>query len=137
MVLWLFLIIFKKHPTNSGLKFKNEWTKRLQKLLKNVSLSFTKGKLDEKNEWKFSNQSGEVMYASMYLTKRRNSFFFSVTLQYDFMIANILLKFAKFLKHLFFTEPLLWLLLNNSVQTIARDIIYESLLFSHVEMFLL
>ena len=56
-----------------------------------VSLSLAKEKkLDEKNEWKFSNQSGEVMHASIYLTNRRKSFFFSVPyLEYDFMIANI------------------------------------------------
>ena len=47
---------------------------------KNVSLSLAEGKLDEKNEWKFSNQSGEVMYASIYLANCRKSFFFSVTL---------------------------------------------------------
>ena len=46
----------------------------------NVSLSLAKRKLAEKNEWKFSNQSGEVVYASMYLTNCRRSFFFSVTL---------------------------------------------------------
>ena len=64
---------------------------RLQKLPKNVSLSLAKGKLDEKNEWKFSNQSGEVMHASIYLTNRRKSFFFFRLpyLEYDFMIANI------------------------------------------------
>ena len=56
---------------------------------KNVSLSLAEGKLDEKNEWKFSNQSGEVMYASIYLANCRKSFFFSVTLQYDFMTADI------------------------------------------------
>ena len=39
---------------------------------KNVSLSLAKGKLEEKNEWKFSNQSGEVMYPSkIYLTNRK------------------------------------------------------------------
>ena len=40
-------------------KFKNDWTKRLQRSLKNVSLSLAKSKLAEKNEWKFFNQSGE------------------------------------------------------------------------------
>ena len=46
----------------------------------NVSLSLAEEKLDEKNEWKFSNQSGEVMYASIYLTNRRRSFDFFVSL---------------------------------------------------------
>ena len=46
----------------------------------NVSRSLAKRKWAEKNEWKFSNQSGEVMYASIYLTNRRRNFFFSVTL---------------------------------------------------------
>ena len=56
----------------------------------NVLLFLAKGKLDEKNEWKFSNQSVEVMYASIHLTNRRKSFFFSVSyLKYDFMTANI------------------------------------------------
>ena len=32
----------------------------------NVSLSLAKKKLAEKNEWKFSNQSVELMYASIY-----------------------------------------------------------------------
>ena len=45
-----------------------------------VSVSLAEGKLHEKNEWKISNQSGEVMYASIYLPNRRKSFFFSVTL---------------------------------------------------------
>ena len=31
----------------------------------NVWLSLAKGKLDEKNEWKFSNQWGEVMHSSI------------------------------------------------------------------------
>ena len=62
----------------------------------NVSLSLAKGILDEKNkqtkknEWKFSNQPGEVMSASIYLTNRRTSFIFWLPyLEYDFMIANI------------------------------------------------
>ena len=55
---------------------------------KSISRSLAKGKLHKKNEWTFSNQSGEVMYASIYITNRRKSFFFSVTLSYDFMIAN-------------------------------------------------
>ena len=58
----------------------------------NVSLSLAKGEPDEKNEWKFSNQSVEVMYPSkIYLRNRKKkSFFFSVLyLEYDFMMANI------------------------------------------------
>ena len=58
---------------------------------KNVSLSLAKGEPDEKNEWKFSNQSGEVMHPSkIYLKNRKNNSFFSVPyLEYDFMIADI------------------------------------------------
>ena len=56
---------------------------------KKVLLYLSKGKLDEKSEWKFSNHSGEVMYASIYLKNRTKSFFFSVTLKYDFMIVNV------------------------------------------------
>ena len=50
----------------------------------------------KKNECKFSNQLAEAMYASVYYTNRRKSFFFSVPyLEYDFMIANIVrLKLA-------------------------------------------
>ena len=48
----------------------------------NVSLFLAKRKMagKKKNEWKFSNQSGGVMYASVYLINHRKSFFFSVTL---------------------------------------------------------
>ena len=56
----------------------------------NVSLSLAKRKLDEKSEWKFSYQSGDVMYASIYLIYRRKSFFFSVPyIECDFMIAKL------------------------------------------------
>ena len=77
--LWSFLIIFTKQPTNFGLKFKNEWTKRLQKIPRkiNLSLFLAKRKLAEKNEWTLSNQSGEVTHASIYLTNCRRSFIFS------------------------------------------------------------
>ena len=63
-------------------KFKNDWTKRLQKIPRkiNLSLSLAKRKLAEKNEWNLSNQSGEVTHASIYLTNCRRSFIFSVTL---------------------------------------------------------
>ena len=59
-------------------KFKNDWTKRLQKIPRkiNLSLSLAKRKLAEKNEWNLSNQSGEVTRASIYLTNCRRSFFF-------------------------------------------------------------
>ena len=41
-----------------------------------------------------SNQSGEVMYASIYLINYRKNFFFSVAyLEYDFMIANLVVEF--------------------------------------------
>ena len=57
----------------------------------NVSLSLAKRKLAERNERKFSNQSSEVMHASIYLTNHRRSFFFFQLpyLEYDFMIANL------------------------------------------------
>ena len=59
-------------------KFRNDWTKRLQKIPReiNVSLYLNKRKLAEKNEWDFSNQSCEVTHASIYLTNCRTSFFF-------------------------------------------------------------
>ena len=41
--------------------------------LENISLSLAKTKLREKNEWEFSNQSGQVMYASIYLKNRRRN----------------------------------------------------------------
>ena len=63
----------------------------------NVSLFRAKGKLDEKNEWKFSNQTCEVIYASIYLTNCRKSFFYSIPyLEYDFMTANSQIKFSCF-----------------------------------------
>ena len=60
-------------------KFKNDWTKRLQKLPRkiNVSLSLSKRKLAEKNLWNLSNQSGEVTHASICFKNCRRSFFFS------------------------------------------------------------
>ena len=56
-----------------------------------VSHSLAKRKLAEKNEWKFSNQPGEVMYASMYLTNCKRSFFFFWLpyFKYHFIIANL------------------------------------------------
>ena len=66
-------------------KFKNDWSKRLQKIPRKISLSLSlaKRKLTEKNEWNLSNQSGEVTHTSpdwlpIYLTNcRRNLIFFS------------------------------------------------------------
>ena len=56
----------------------------------NVSLSLTKRKLAEKNEWKFPNQSSGDMYAFIYPRNRKRSFFFSLSyLEYNFMIANL------------------------------------------------
>ena len=59
-------------------KFKNVWTKRLQKIPRkiNLSLSLAKKKLAEKNEWNLSNQWSEVMHASLYLKNCRRSFIF-------------------------------------------------------------
>ena len=73
-------------------KFKNYWTKRLQKLPRkiNVSLSLAKTKLAEKkNGWKLSYQSSEVMHPSICLTNCRKSFFSVTYLEHDFMIANL------------------------------------------------
>ena len=68
------LIIFTNQPS------KMTELKDCKNYQENVSLSLAEEKLDEKNEWKFSNQSGEVMYASIYLTNRRRSFDFFVSL---------------------------------------------------------
>ena len=74
-------------------KFKNDWTKRLQKIPRkiNLSLSLAKRKLAEKNKWNLSKQSGEVTHASIYLTNCRRSFiFFQLPyLEHDFMINNL------------------------------------------------
>ena len=72
---WLFS---QNHQPFLDWKFKNDWTKRLQKIPRkiNLSLSLAKRKLAEKNEWNLSNQSGEVTHASIYLTEEA-SFFFS------------------------------------------------------------
>ena len=70
---WSFLIIFTK---TKQLWTENSKMTGLKDCQENVSLSLAKGKLDEKNEWKFSNQSGDLMYASIYLTNRRKCFFF-------------------------------------------------------------
>ena len=77
--LWSILIIFTKLFHQLWIKkFKNDWTKRLQKIPRkiNLSLSLAKRKLAEKNEWNLSNQSGEVTHASIYLTNCRRSFIF-------------------------------------------------------------
>ena len=61
-------------------KFKNDRTKRLQKIPRkiNVSLSLAKRKLASKNKWNLFNQSGEVMHAFIYLTNCRRSLFFQL-----------------------------------------------------------
>ena len=63
-------------------KFKNDRTKRLQKIPRkiNVSLSLAKRKLAEKNKWNLFSQSGEVTHASIYLANCRRILFFSVAL---------------------------------------------------------
>ena len=73
---WLFLQ--KNNQPTLDWKFKNGWTKRLQKIPRKINLSFSlaKRKLAEKNEWNLSNQSGEVTHASIYLTNCRRSFIF-------------------------------------------------------------
>ena len=74
-------------------KFKNDRTKRLQRIPRkiNVSLSLAKRKLAEKNEWNLSNQSCEVTHASIYLTNCIRSFvFFQLPyLEHDLMITNL------------------------------------------------
>ena len=85
-------------------KFKNNWTKRLQKIPRkiNASLSLSKKNLPEKNEWNLSNQSGEVTRASIYLTNCRRSLFFSVTLFrawfYDNQFSKIKFNLLKILE---------------------------------------
>ena len=76
-------------------KFKNDWTKRLQKIPRkiNVSLSLAKRKLAEKNEWNLFNQSGEVTHASIYLTNcKRNH----LSVVYDKIPVFYALKYPKF-----------------------------------------
>ena len=70
--------LFSQNNQPTLWKFKNDWTKRLQKISRkiNLSLSLAKRKLAEKNEWNLSNQSGEVTHASIYLTSCRRSFIF-------------------------------------------------------------
>ena len=77
-----FLLFSQNNQPTLDWKFKNDWTKRLQKLPRkiNVLLSLAKKKLAEKkNKWRLFNQSSEVLHASIYLTNPRRSFFFSVT----------------------------------------------------------
>ena len=98
---WSLVIFDYFHKTTSQLWTENSKMTELkdcETCQENVSLSLAKAKLDEKNEWKFSNQLGEVMYASIYLTNCRKSFFFSVTLYYDLMTANIVRLNASILK---------------------------------------
>ena len=70
-------------------KFKNDWTKRLQRSLKNVSLSLAKRKLAEKNEWKFFNQSGESCTLPHTSQIKVESFLWLHYLENDFMIASL------------------------------------------------
>ena len=73
-------------------KFKNDWTKRFQRIPRkiNVSLSLAKRKLAEKNEWNLFNQSGEVTHASIYLRSCRRSLFFQLTyLEHGSMMTSL------------------------------------------------
>ena len=94
--LWSPLVIsnYFHKTTNRGLKNKKmTWLKDCKSCQENVSHSLAKRKLAEKNEWKFSNQSGETRYASIYLKNRKRSFFFCFFwlpyLEYHFIIANL------------------------------------------------
>ena len=87
--LWSILIIFTKLFHQLWIKkFKNDWTKRLQKIPRkiNVSLSSAKRKLAEKNEWNLSNQSVDVTHASIYFTSCIRSFFFQLPFIYLFSV---------------------------------------------------
>ena len=83
------------HKTTNQLWIENSkmtGLKRLQKIPRkvNVSLSLTKRKLAEKNEWNLSNQSGEVTHPSIYLTSCKRSLFFQLPyLENHFMITNL------------------------------------------------
>ena len=98
---WLFS---QNNQPSLDWKFKNDLTKRLQKIPRkiNVSLSLAKRKLAEKNEWNFFNQSGEVMHASIYLTNCTRSLFFWVTLfrawLYDNQFSKIKFNLQKILE---------------------------------------
>ena len=86
---WSLVILDNFHKTTNEIWTENSkmtWLKDCKSCRGNDLLSLAKGKPYEENEQKFSNQSGDVMYASIYLTNRRKSFFFSVTLWYDFII---------------------------------------------------
>ena len=76
--LWSFLIIFTTDHSNK----QPLWTENLKitglkdckNYQENISLSLANKKMDEKNEWKFSNQSGEscilhIPYSSQTLKK--------------------------------------------------------------------
>ena len=71
---WLFLIIFTKYPTTSGLKKKKKWQdkKTKKRCQESISPSLAKGKLSGKNEKIFSNLSGDVMSTSTYFTNYRS-----------------------------------------------------------------
>ena len=74
--LWSYFIIFTKTNQLWTENSKMTGLKYCRTSQENVSFSLAKRKLDQKSEWKLSYQSGDVMYASIYLTSRRKSFFF-------------------------------------------------------------
>ena len=69
-------------------KFKNDWTKRLQKIPRkiNVSLSSAKRKLAEKNEW---NLWGHACFHIPHKLQKKPLFFQLPYLEHDFMITNL------------------------------------------------
>ena len=83
--IWSLVISGHFHKTTNQLWIEN--SKMTTKILQKLPI---KKKLAEENGWKFSYQSGDVIYVSIYLTNRRRSFFFWLPyLEYDFMIANL------------------------------------------------
>ena len=67
---WLFS---QNNYSALGWKLKDGWNKRFHKLPRKCPTFLSQ----RKTEFKFSNESGEAMCASMYLTNGRKSFFFS------------------------------------------------------------
>ena len=67
---------------------KNDWTKRLQKILRkiNLSLSLAKRKLAEKNEWNLSNHACFDIPRKL---QKKLHFFQLPYLKHDFMITNL------------------------------------------------
>ena len=90
---WSLVISDYFYKTTNQLRIENSQMTGLKdskSCQENVSLSLAKRKVAEKNEWKFSNQSGGVIYASIYLTNHRKSLFFRLAyLEYNFIIANL------------------------------------------------